>query len=205
MNLGLYKAKFWFRKFIDFMLPYCKDIDPNLISYAVLPIGLLSGITLYYSNQFFNLYLVTIVVLFLRMIVATLDGYVAQHYNKSTEKGEIINKYTPEVCDFFLMIGLILPNSEYYLIGLFVLIVSWAISFFGMIGHMIGRGGESIGPLGQTDRVVTVMVFCFLQYLSNIYGWKIDFIYYFLVWHVIGGTLTVLIRLSKTIKKCDPV
>lgn len=203
MNLGLYKAKFWFRDIIKFMLPFFKNIDPNHISYAVVPVGIITGICYFYAPGYEVLYLVGIFLLFIRIILATIDGHVAQYYNKSSEKGEIVNKYTPEICDFALMGGIIYSSSEYYGIGIAVLIISWAISFFGMLGHLIGKGGESIGPFGQTDRIVILMIFSLLAYIGGIKELDYDFIYYFLALHFVAGILTICIRLMKTHKKCD--
>jgi phosphatidylglycerophosphate synthase len=203
MDLGLYWLKFPFREMIKFLLPYLKNTNPNLISYAILPLGIIMAVNYHFAlTTTPELYLVGIVLGFLRMIVATLDGLVAVHYNKSTALGDFLNRITPEMCDLMLIPVLVCTKGLYPL-GTLVLVFSWATPFFGYVGAPCGLPVQSVGPVGQTDRLATLMLFSFLQFLSIKLDWGIDFITYLFYWLIIGGALTLTLRFYRHYREAE--
>lgn len=202
VDIGLYMLKFPFRKLIGFLLPSCKNISPNFISWMLLPIGLLMAYL--YSSVFQSgpnyLLLILVVLGFIRMIVATLDGLVAVTYNKSTVEGDLINRLTPELCDLMLY-PTILYFMDCKLLTVLVLTFAWATPFFGLMGAPSKCPVQSVGPVGQTDRLAALMLFSFLEFWSRQLGWNINFFKYFLYWLVLGGTLTLLLRFSRHLKE----
>jgi len=90
MDLGLYNLKYPARKLIEGLLPQLADTDPDHISLAMLPVGLLIAAAYWVGAQGQSwLYLLGILLLFARMFLGTLDGLVATHYGKAT---------TPSTC-----------------------------------------------------------------------------------------------------------
>lgn len=195
MDIGLYLLKFPFRKTIQFLVPLFKNVNPNLISAFLLPIGIITACTYWFAikNNIPIFYILGIMLAFLRMIIATLDGLVAQEYNKSTALGDIINRMTPELCDLMLIPTIIFASGQFQL-GTIALTFAWATPFFGLLGSPSGIAVQSVGPVGQTDRLASLMIFSFLQYFSESFQWKINFITFFLQWLILGGVITLSIR-----------
>ncbi len=204
MDIGLYTLKMPFRKLIATLVPLCRNIDPNVISLFIFPIGILTAFNYFVAGEIPSLYLVGILLIFIRCVVATLDGFVAVTFSKSTATGELVNRMVPELADCMLMGALVLSDSKYLQIGVFALILSWTVSFFGLIGLAAGRPIQSVGPVGQTDRLAALAIFSLLQYLSFKLHWDVDFMLAFLWWVVVGGILTVAMRCFRTLRfvKC---
>jgi phosphatidylglycerophosphate synthase len=203
MNIGLYQMKMPVRKLLEGLLPYFKQTDPNLISWCLVPIGLaMAGCyALCFGAGASNGFLLLAIILgFVRMIVATLDGLVAVTYQKSSCRGDLINRWTPELCDFFLYPVLILVLQKFDAIGIFALGLVWLTTFAGLLGAPSGLPVQSIGPVGQTDRLAALMLFTFLEFLSRSFQWGISFFDWFFYWLVLGGTLTVGNRFMSLLK-----
>lgn len=200
MEIGLYNAKYPFRKLFNFLLPRFKNTDPNWISVALIPVGLLTALIYYLGNSNRFLLVLGILFIFLRMIIGTLDGMVAEHFNKQTSVGTILNRLAPEMADILLILGIIFSNVHYYTLGYFVLAVCWGISYCGLIGLVGNKSIQSVGPVGQTDKVVALIVFSVLQILSITWNWNIDFIHWFLWWVFLGGIMTIVIRCYRVLR-----
>ncbi len=201
MDIGLYNLKYPARKLIEGMLPQFRDSNPDHISYAMLPVGLLIAATYFTGAQGQPwLYLLAIVLVFLRMFLGTLDGLVATHYGKGTKRGEMVNRFAPELCDVLYLLALALARSEWMVPGILALALAWLITFAGLVGATAGLPTQSVGPAGQTDRLALLQVLSLLAFLSDTYRWGVDFLAGFLWWVAIGGILTVALRLRRHFK-----
>jgi len=201
MDVGLYNLKYPARKLIQGVLPQLRDTDPNHISYALIPVGLLVAGAYFVGAQGQPwLYLVGIALTFVRMFLGTLDGLVATHYGKSTKRGEMINRFAPELCDVLYLLALAMAQPEWMVPGMLALALAWLITFAGLVGATAGLPTQSVGPAGQTDRLALLQVFSLLAFLSDTRGWGVDFLGGFLWWVAIGGSLTVALRLRRHLK-----
>jgi CDP-diacylglycerol--glycerol-3-phosphate 3-phosphatidyltransferase len=198
MDIGLYQLKTPFAKLIRALIPLCRNIDPNHISWAIVPLGIVVAACYYLAPAYPYLYLAGPVLIFCRMVVATLDGLVAIEYGKSTPMGEMVNRIAPEIADIMMMGAILLSRPEYGSLAVPVLLVAWATSFFCLIGLVAKRPIQSVGPCGQTDRLAALMVFSLLQFTSWAGGWGIDFMLGFLGWTIAGGTLTIILRATRS-------
>lgn len=195
MVIGLYQLKYPVRRMIQGILPLCKNINPNVISLLLIPIGFATGYCYLQANDHAGFYLIAIGLSLLRMFFGTLDGLVAEHFHKTGPMGEVMNRLTPEVADILTMSAIACANPEWLIPGVIAMGMCWMITFSGMASLLVNKPIQSIGPVGQTDRLVTLCIFSLLAYLSSIYQWDIDFINLFLYWVIIGGTLTIGLRL----------
>ncbi|MBP6218234.1 MAG: hypothetical protein KA436_06585 [Oligoflexales bacterium] len=196
MDIGFYHFKDPFRKFLKEIVPFCKNVNPNTISWAMLPVGALTGLAYIYAHSYPEFYLFAILLSFVRLVLATLDGLVAQTFKKENQIGEIINRFIPELCDIILMVSLVNSQSHFHF-GLMALAVAWLSSYTGLVGLVAAKPIQSVGPVGQTDRLVTLMVFSLLEYFSLKLGWTINFITIFLYWTIFGGVLTIINRMAR--------
>jgi CDP-diacylglycerol--glycerol-3-phosphate 3-phosphatidyltransferase len=201
VDIGLYNLKYPVRAGLRGILPAFRSVDPNAISLALLPVGIAMAACYYLGAQGRPwLYLVGIVLAFARMFLGTLDGLVAVHFNKSTPRGELVNRITPELSDVLYLVALALARPEWHVAGACALAVAWLTTFSGLLGATIGKPTQSVGPVGQTDRVAALQLFSLLAFLSDRGGWGIDFLRIFLWWVVAGGLLTVALRLRRNLR-----
>jgi CDP-diacylglycerol--glycerol-3-phosphate 3-phosphatidyltransferase len=200
MDLGLYNLKYPARKLIGGVLPLLRGVNPNAISWAMLPVGAATAAAYAFAPERPALYLVGIGLLLLRMFLGTLDGLVAVHFGKGTPKGELVNRLAPELCDAMYLGAMAVARPEWRLLGIGALVIAWLTSFSGLLGATIGKPTQSIGPAGPTDRLAALQVLSLAAYLGHCCGWKVDFMRVFLGWTIAGGTLTVILRLWRNLR-----
>jgi len=202
MDIGLYTLKYPFRKLIGFLIPWFKNSNPNNISWFLVVIGLLMSTCYWFAlnANITSLLWFGIALGFVRMIVATLDGLVAIEYKKSSTLGDLINRLTPEICDLLLYPVLVIATRHLDILGMSVLTMSWAISYFGLLGVASGCPIQSVGPTGQTDRLAALMLFSFFQIVGDGFGWKVHFFDIFFYWILIGGVLTLWLRWHRSFR-----
>lgn len=207
MDVGLYMLKMPFRKLLGFLIPLFRNTDPNLISWALLPVGAFMAwvyVQAFQTGEPWWL-LLAVVLGFVRMIVATLDGLVAVSFHKSSALGDLINRVTPEVCDLVLLPTLLWATGTGSLLGFVVLTFAWATPFFSLMGAPSGCPVQSVGPVGQTDRLAALMLFSFLEFFSQKFQWNISFLTVFFYWLILGGVITLGLRFYRNVKAAKAV
>lgn len=200
MNIGLYNLKYPLRKLLGFLLPLCRNVSPNAVSYSLIPLGVITAANYFFAPKTPFLYLLGALFICIRMVIGTLDGLMAVTFNKGSAKGEIINRVTPEICDILLITGLVYSSPTYTKFGIIILAICWAVTFFGLVGIVGGKKIQSVGPVGQTDRIAALALCSVLQYFNVRLNWNIDFIYLFFIWVVIGSGITLWLRASRILK-----
>jgi phosphatidylglycerophosphate synthase len=203
MDMGLYNLKYPFRKTISWLLPLVKNVSPNAISWSLLPIGVLTALCYYAAKDRPLLFLAGAGLIFLRMIVSTLDGLAAVTYRKCTPEGELVNRIAPELCDAMLMVAVVLAEREHLVLGILVLAAAWLTSFAGLVGLAGGKQIQSVGPVGQTDRVTALLVLSLAGSANYFLEQPLDVLNWFLWWCVLGGFVTVVLRLSRHLAVTD--
>jgi CDP-diacylglycerol--glycerol-3-phosphate 3-phosphatidyltransferase len=201
MDLGLYNLKYPARRLIAGLLPALRGVDPNLISAAMLPVGAAVAAAYWFgAHGHPALYLLAIALLFLRMLLGTLDGLVATHYGKASPAGEMMNRIAPEVCDTLYLAALACARPEWLRPGVGALALAWLTTFAGLLGLTAGGTTQSVGPAGQTDRLAALQILSLLAYLSERFAWGVDFLRLFLLWVIAGGAVTVALRLARSFR-----
>jgi phosphatidylglycerophosphate synthase len=118
---------------------------------------------------------------------------------KTSARGEIANRLWPEISDVLLFIALAqAPDS--WVIGAAAIAMCWLTTFSGLGGLTAGAPVQSVGPAGQTDRLPALIVFSLIGFVSLELGHPLNVLYAFLWWVVIGGAITVVLRLRRTFK-----
>jgi phosphatidylglycerophosphate synthase len=200
MKIGIYDLKYPFRKMISLFLPLVKNFSPNAISWSLIPIGIATAICYYFTGPYPVLFLVGFFLIYLRLVVGTLDGLVAVKYNKSTPKGEIVNRIAPELCDIMLMLAIILSSPERYFFGIIALVIAWFTTFAGLIGLAGGKEIDMTGPVAQADRIFILSFFSLLGFFFYIFDIHYDVLLWFLIWCIAGGCITIILRIVKILK-----
>lgn len=196
MDVGLYQFKHQFRSYLEKALPYLKNIEPNWITLSLLPLGLLTAWVYCAASESTALYFVGILLLLARLIISTLDGMTAEHYGKTSPTGTLLNRLCPEFADICLMMALIMSAEENTDLAIWATAIAWASSYLGIIGLAIGRPILSLGPVGQTDRLIALCLASFVcLFIAPDFGLQL-----FFWWCIFGGLVTCGLRLQRLIQ-----
>jgi len=185
-DLGLYQSKYQLRAILK-KIPGIQNLSPNALSlFAIVP-GLIAAYCL-----FQGFWLGAIVAIMSRMIINTLDGLIAEEYNKTSHLGAYLNRLPGEFTDMIILFGLaphILPLSLVVLL----ILTGW-VQIFGLLGLAAGGPTQSVGPCGQTDRLAILIIGCII---AN---------FHVSVWPdltslmSLGCILTLVLRIQRSIK-----
>jgi phosphatidylglycerophosphate synthase len=201
MKIGIYDLKYGFRTAISWLLPLVKNFSPNTITWSLIPIGMATTVCYYFADQYPVLFLIGFFLIWLRLVVGTLDGLVAVKYKKSSPQGEIVNRVAPELCDLMFMLAIILSSPERYVLGIGALAAGWLTSFSGLIGLAGGKEIDMTGPVAQADRILALSLFPLLGFFFAVFKLPYDALSWFLIWCITGGLLTVTLRLVHALSK----
>ncbi|WP_303674233.1 CDP-alcohol phosphatidyltransferase family protein [Vampirovibrio chlorellavorus] len=153
-DLGLYQTKYLLRKVLR-TLPGIGKLSPNLLSIAGLGPGLLAAVFLFEGE-----WLGALLSIAGRMIINTLDGLVAEEFDKKTHIGGYLNRLPGEFTDVLIVLALY-PHAPMHWILPLIILTGW-VQVFGLLGLAAGGSTQSVGPCGQTDRLAILMLGCLL-------------------------------------------
>src|SRR5207247_2048581 len=77
---------------------------------------------------------------------------------------------------------------------------AWLFLAVALLGLARMFVGTLDGPVGQTDRLAAIELFALVAFLAAFFGWGLDAMKGFLVWCVLGGALTVALRLTRHLR-----
>ena len=194
MDLGLYRMKYPLRRLIGGVLPLVRHVDPNVVSWSVLPVGLATAACYAHADRRPGLLLVGAALIAVRMFLATLDGLMAVRFGKSSAVGELSNRVPPELSDVALLLAVGIGHGG---LGLAAVGVGWLTSYAGLVGLTAGRPTQSVGPAGSTDRLPVLMAGSVVGFVAPS---GFDLPRAFLWYVVVGGTATVTLRLWRTFR-----
>ncbi len=207
--MGLYTLKFPYRKILAPLAKRMKDINPDILSYAAVPVALLTGICIYFSPEYNILLIAAIILTFLRMTLNTIDGVIAIEQGKTGLTGEIVNALPDRYSDIFVMLAIAFSGYCRNFIGATAAISVLLVSYTGMLGKAIGVNWQHQGPLGKVERLILIMIAAFLQFIFNAQG-RLDFTFLsfrtsifelLMIYFIISSQITVLNRLRGMLKE----
>jgi archaetidylinositol phosphate synthase len=212
--MGLYVWKFPFRKILTPLAKALKNVHPDAISYVAVIVAFFTGMSFYFSGSFRWLLLLAAGLIFLRMILNTLDGVMAIARGNLRPEGEIVNALPDRYSDIFLMLGITFSAYCNVYIGALATISVLLVSYAGMLGKAIGVDWQHQGPLGKVERLLLLIIASLGQYFSGagrirLYAWfEITWIELCLLWFILAAQITVFNRVKgmlKEIKEKDHV
>lgn len=151
-DLGLYQAKYWLRDYLR-KIPGIRNWSPNALSILAFVPGLAAAAFL--LQMMWGWAIVAIV---LRMIINTLDGLIAEEYDKKTILGAYLNRVPGEITDILIAFAVGTHHTLPWHFAL-VILVGW-VQIFGILGLTAGGPTQSVGPAGQTDRLALIILAC---------------------------------------------
>ena len=149
-DLSVYEGKRAIRSVLA-RLPGLERLEPNAVTVSILVPAVLAGVSLWYGW-----WALAAVGLVGRMVLATLDGYVAERFDKRTRLGSYLNRLVTEVADAIVLLGLA-GQAQLAWVAL-VLAATWIVNLEGVLGPAAGGTIQWTGPAGQADRLAILLV-----------------------------------------------
>jgi CDP-diacylglycerol--glycerol-3-phosphate 3-phosphatidyltransferase len=185
-DLGLYQTKYILRAVLR-KIPGVGYLSPNLLSvFGIVP-GLLAAWFLFQGEWF-----AAMLSIMGRMIINTMDGLVAEEFNKKSYLGGYLNRLPGEFTDILIVLSLWPYSTLPWNLALIIL-AGW-VQILGVLGLAAGGPTQSVGPCGQTDRLAIIIIGCILAILGvDVWPSLISIL-------CLGCVLTILLRIYRSIR-----
>lgn len=164
--MDMYLLKFPYRKILLPLAKKLKFIDPDIISYAATVVAFITMFCYLLADRNPLLLIISIALTFLRMSLNTIDGVIAIQRGNLRLKGEIVNALPDRYSDIFILAGIALCPFCNPTLGIIGLSTMFLVSYTGIMGKALGVEWQHHGPLGKVERLILIMIFSYLQYLS---------------------------------------
>ncbi|MBN2583151.1 MAG: hypothetical protein JXL80_08785 [Planctomycetes bacterium] len=162
--MGMYLLKFPYRRILTPLARRLRWLNPNVVSYAAVPVAAATGWCFYRAHEVPWLLLAAIALTLLRMTLNTLDGIMALDRGKSSLTGEIVNALPDRYADLFVLAGVALSPLCRPWLGLAAIASMALVSYTGMLGKALGVSWQHHGPLGKVERLILLMVAAGVQF-----------------------------------------
>ena len=186
-DASVYEGKRVIRRALA-LVPGLERVQPNVVTVAILIPAVLAGVGLWQGW-----WILAAIGAAGRMVLATLDGYVAERFERRTPLGAYLNRIVTEVADAIVLLGL-LGQADALWVALAVG-SAWIVNVAGVLGPVAGGSIQWTGPAGQADRLALLLGASLVAIV-----WPID-------WTILCGLLVLLSvvtaarRVSRTIRE----
>ncbi|HUW42664.1 MAG TPA: CDP-alcohol phosphatidyltransferase family protein [Thermoplasmata archaeon] len=198
------------RKIDSFLTPVAKafsGISPNMLSVISLICAVLMFFTLVLWRDPFAL-VVALVLVILNGFFDAIDGAVARITGKGSPKGDLVDHVIDRYADFFMIAGVGMSAFAHAELGLIALGSVMIASYMGTQSQALGMKRDYGGILGRAERMVLLMIFLPVQYVSVMYymsnphimvvsDFGISVLDVLLVILIVASTVTALQRLLR--------
>jgi phosphatidylglycerophosphate synthase len=148
-DVSVYEGKQFIRRALA-RVPGLDRVDPNVVTLSILVPGALAAVALWQGW-----WLVAVLAMVGRMVLATLDGYIAERFGRATRLGAYLNRLVTELADATLLLGLF-PHADVIWVAA-ALASSWLVNITGVLGTIAGGSIQWTGPAGQADRLALLV------------------------------------------------
>ncbi len=184
-DASVYEGKQVIRRVLA-RVPGLERIDPNLVTLSILVPAALGAVALWRGW-----WIVLVVAILVRMVLATLDGFIAERFGRTSRLGGYLNRLVTEIGDALLLVALV-PRAEPVWVAA-ALGGAWLVNVLGVLGPLAGGSIQWTGPAGQADRLALFIAAGVLAQLG-IMDWTI-----FCGLLVALSAITVVRRASRSI------
>ncbi|MEB3206795.1 MAG: CDP-alcohol phosphatidyltransferase family protein [Vampirovibrionales bacterium] len=140
-DLGLYQTKYILRRLLR-KIPGVGSLSPNGLSLLAIVPGLLAAWCLYRGY-----WLGAILSIASRMLVNTLDGLVAEEFDKKSNLGSYLNRLPGELTDILMAFGLWSYSAWPWNVML-IMLCGW-VQILGILELTAGGQPNPWGPVGK--------------------------------------------------------
>jgi len=136
-DASVYEGKRVIRRALA-LVPGLERVQPNVVTVAILIPAVLAGVGLWQGW-----WILAAIGAAGRMVLATLDGYVAERFERRTPLGAYLNRIVTEVADAIVLLGL-LGQADALWVALAVG-SAWIVNVAGVLGPVAG-GSSGLAP-----------------------------------------------------------
>lgn len=177
---SVYEGKRAIRRALD-AIPGLERLDPNAVTLSILAPGALAGIAL--SQRWWPVAALAIAA---TMILATLDGHIAERFGKATPLGGYLNRLVTEIADAMTLLGL-LALADASVVAVLIAL-TWIVNVAGVLGPAAGGSIQWAGPAAQADRRALLLGAALVSWV-----WPLD-------WTVLSVILIGLLAITAAIR-----
>ncbi len=144
-DASVYEGKHVIRRALA-RVPGLERVDPNAVTISILIPAAVGAAAIWQGW-----WLVAVLAILARMVLATMDGYIAQTFGRATRLGSYLNRFVTELADAALLLALI-PHADAFWVAAAVA-SGWLVNVTGLLGQTAGGAIQWTGPAGQADRL----------------------------------------------------
>ena len=177
---SVYEGKRVIRRVLD-RIPGLERLDPNAVTVSILVPGGLAGIAL--AQRWWP---VAALAIALTMVLATLDGHIAERFGKATRLGGYLNRLVTEIADAMTLLGLLALADA----GVVAVLIAftWIVNVAGVLGPAAGGSIQWVGPAAQADRRALLLTAALVSWV-----WPLD-------WTVLSVVLIGLLAITAALR-----
>jgi phosphatidylglycerophosphate synthase len=177
---SVYEGKRAIRRVLD-GIPGLERLDPNAVTLSILVPGALAGIAL--AQRWWP---VAALAVALTMVLATLDGHIAERFGKATRLGGYLNRLVTEIADAIMLLGL-LALADAAVVAVLIAF-TWIVNVAGVLGPAAGGSIQWVGPAAQADRRALLLAAALVSWM-----WPLD-------WTVLSVILIGLLAITAALR-----
>jgi phosphatidylglycerophosphate synthase len=177
---SVYEGKRAIRRVLD-GIPGLERLDPNAVTLSILVPGALAGIAL--AQRWWP---VAALAVALTMVLATLDGHIAERFGKATRLGGYLNRLVTEIADAIMLLGL-LALADAAVVAVLIAF-TWIVNVAGVLGPAAGGSIQWVGPAAQADRRALLLAAALVSWV-----WPLD-------WTVLSVILIGLLAITAALR-----
>ena len=136
-------------------------VEPVYLTFSSLVFALIGLITI----MFYRSIILYILFLILSSLMDSLDGYVARLMNKVSARGAFLDSTIDRVSDAVFIYSLVYIGFNHVEV-VFLLIVSYLISYIRARSESLGLSIEGVGLIERSERIIFILAI-FTTYLLN--------------------------------------
>lgn len=166
--ISVYKLKPKFQQLLTPVLLFLNKnkITANQITISSILLSVIIGVLFWYADSSKWFFLSLPIGLLLRMALNALDGMMARRFNQTSKLGEVLNEVGDIVSDVIILFPLLKFQPEsLYLIVIFI-VLSVINEFAGLMGKVVGKERRYDGPMGKSDRALTLGLYGLLIFFG---------------------------------------
>ena len=185
--------------------PFMK-FNPDTLTVLSFVLAVISALFLIISGRFIPWYFIILafVALFLSTLFDAMDGFVARKKGTNSMYGDMLDHTFDRYSDFALITGFALSLQGNIFLGLLAVGGVFMSSYMGTQAQAVGLKRNYGGILGRADRLILMNIAIIVEF---IYPFTLNFyiaitsINVMLIWFIIGGHVTAILRFRKTVKE----
>ncbi len=175
-------------------------VSPNSISIASVVFAVGAGLCLIATSSNFAhpiWWILTAVLIVLRLLANMFDGMVAVDTGKTSAAGELFNEVPDRVSDVVIFVSAGFAAGSLPHLGYITAILALFIAYVRALGNYMGVTQLFIGPMAKSHRMFTLAAFCLFNAIIPIP--------FLLTWGLliicVGSVITIIRRLQSITKR----